>query len=236
MSQNDKNSESKNTEMIYMKANEYYYDFAHLFFVERDTNSVYSICNHIFDQCIKQFEQKLAGENINYVAFHFNPQTKKIDTTFLHILFLFAMSQILYDIFAITKEDFNQLFGSNPNTLNNEANYESKNNNKTKVLSSAIWTIIQNKQQETKIVDYLYAIMCNKAQVNMQTFNNNEYGHSDEKNIKDNTTEQNIKSFTYQYYLTIMARLISDQYGKLNYDLRRSYKGILRQYFNFTNY
>lgn len=95
------------SESDYFFQNKYYTEFLNDILIHPDVVSIFYMCDFIFMKDIESLEKELTNEEKQ--KFHYITRRNAIDIEFKKCLFLFALPNILHDIFSITLNDFRKL-------------------------------------------------------------------------------------------------------------------------------
>ena len=100
------------SESDYFFQNKYYAEFLSDILIDPDEDSIFHMCNYIFEKDIEALEKKLTEQKLTdeeKQKFHFDSKEGKISWRFKPCLFVLALPNILRDIFSITLSDFRKL-------------------------------------------------------------------------------------------------------------------------------
>ncbi len=88
----------------------YYAEFLNDILIDPDRDSIFHICDYIFEKDVEALEKKLTQlTDEEKQKFHFDSKKGKISGRFKPCLFVLALPNILRDIFSITLSDFRKL-------------------------------------------------------------------------------------------------------------------------------
>ena len=100
------------SESDYFFQDKYYAEFLSDILIDPDGDSIFHMCNYIFEKDIEALEKKLTEQKLTdeeKQKFHFDSKEGKISWRFKPCLFVLALPNILRDIFSITLSDFRKL-------------------------------------------------------------------------------------------------------------------------------
>lgn len=100
------------SESNYFFQNKYYAEFLSDILIDPDMDSIFHMCNYIFEKDIEALEKKLTEQKLTdeeKQKFHFDSKEGKISGRFKPCLFVLTLPNILRDIFSITLSDFRKL-------------------------------------------------------------------------------------------------------------------------------
>lgn len=100
------------SESDYFFQDKYYAEFLSDILIDPDEDSIFHMCNYIFEKDIEALEKKLTEQKLTdeeKQKFHFDSKEGKISWRFKPCLFVLALPNILRDIFSITLSDFRKL-------------------------------------------------------------------------------------------------------------------------------
>ena len=179
--------------------NKCYAEFLNDILMYPNVESIFYMCNFIFEKDIEALEKELANEEKQ--KFHFDSEKGKISGRFKPCLFVLALPNILRDIFSITRSDFYKVTKEDLVKRPEDLEQLSLCDEVNQIKSSMIYTYnvlkkkSENENNESKNsrkarLDYLKKIVLGTEKVKIKKFSTD--------NLLVDDTEKKFRFINYQ--------------------------------------